>query len=189
MPSQEKKCFKCQQDCLHTCPLCNSNFCPDHASADDPEFCMDCLTKAKADIVTEPLVDEDGNKENGKHIRPVGEYWISSAGAIAQMSDTELERFINTYQSKVHECERALEYNRIMLSMTSMESGERARANIRRLRAQKVPMLGGGRHMLKVSDLKGPSASPVDAVVAAMRKAGITPEKFQEMMNSLQKGT
>jgi hypothetical protein len=163
------------------CTICGRPFCINHAASLDIYTCGDCLNEKAAEIKEAPLVNSDGVEQEGRLITPVGPYYVSRAGSVVNMSDQELERFANQYTMKVHECERALEYNRIMGTMIEGERDDRRRSNLRKMRTGS-PLSFAGK--IKVGEAKAASktANPAAAMAAKLKAAGFTLEMLQAMM-------
>jgi len=174
------KCSLCDSETTRTCPICSRPFCLDHEGS-DADFCQECSSEETTKTeITQGFTTTDGNGVDTVHdvkvIRPVGEFFVSSVGAISRMSDSELERFYNRYTMLVHDCEAALERHRIVRSVIGMETDDRERARARALKSKSA------KEIVKVV-----SASSSDlklALLAAMlKKQGITKEKLQELIN------
>ena len=133
------KCAFCDDETpsLRTCGICSRPYCLEHQGTDG-DFCQECSSDESTKIevstalpTTDPETGEVTEHEDVRVLHPVGEFYITTPGLIAKMSDPELERFYNRYSMLVKDREQALDRNRIILSMVSMEKRERDRHKIK----------------------------------------------------------
>jgi len=177
------KCTWCETETASFCAICARPFCREHHGTDD-DFCQECSSEETTKLEVQsgsPTTDEEGivtEHEDVRVLRPVGEFFVTTPGAIANMSDAELERFYNRYTMLVKDCEQALDRHRIVRSMISMESEERQR------------------HKIHVDKYCQPSTKRVAKAVAAssedkkveilaafIKRSGLTKEKLLELIN------
>lgn len=130
--------------CIHTealphkvCPLCHWPFCPDCASSIDADYCMLCLTMATAELISKPLVDEDGVTHEGRVLTP-GPMFGTFAKGVSEMSMSELEQHVEKFKHLIKQAEVGLDFYRVGLATLQMEHGQRKEQQRRRLRGVKI---------------------------------------------------
>lgn len=162
MPTMKCYAESCENETTRECQICNRPFCINHASKEEPDdFCIECLNSVTAEMKEKPLVDDEGVKHEGRELTPIGQFWVSSCGAIANMKDEELERFYNQYQLKVRELEALTDHYRVMKSMVSMEQAERQRSKSRSKRGVVITTPSGQKVQVKAKNGKT-AVAPVD---------------------------
>lgn len=129
------------------CPSCQRRFCDKHASTVDPLKCLQCLPFGEGHIehITEfvsPLFDQNNHPHRGRRIVPTGEGYKTLPRAISEMSEEELEIFIETTALRVHEVERQRDYLKVSLSTAKLEQDERKKEEIASLRSYRSPSRG-----------------------------------------------
>lgn len=161
------KCSWCESETTTSCSICSRPFCVDHASQ-DTELCKECGVSDDLQV-TPTIKDDKGVEHDGRSIKPVGPYFISTSGSISGMSDDELERFYNKYSMLVRQCEMSTDRNRVVLSMIGMERDERVREKAR-YRSGYVP---AARAVKSVG---------VAALAGALKAHGFTADKLKELI-------
>jgi len=178
------KCFQCEAETTKNCPICTRPFCDDH-SGHDGDLCQDCCSTEDNKVEkTIGVTDEEGvEHKDVTQIRPVGPFYISTTGAIAQMSDAELERFYNRYTMLVKDCEAAIDRYRIVKSAIFMEQEERQRAKIREARAWKAAPTRDIKEVAKSVE-RQPTDLKLAIFAALLKRSGITADKLKEMIQT-----
>jgi len=126
------------------CPTCDLPFCPDCASPLDPTYCKLCLPEPDAELKVLPLIDSDGEAHEGRLLVPAkGSVYTPLRFAtltkcISDMSDDELEAYIQRYKDLIIQAEKALDFRRVVLGASQLEQGQRTDAKRRKLRADKT---------------------------------------------------
>jgi hypothetical protein len=136
--------------CIHTdtllnavCPLCKWPFCVECASLLDPTYCHLCLNESDAELKELPLIDSNGEQHDGRRLVPADDSiytplrFMTLTHSISEMSDHELEDYIQHYKDLVHQAEKALDFRRIVLSTSQLESSQRQDIKRRKLRSDK----------------------------------------------------
>jgi hypothetical protein len=186
-------CSFCEQNTTTICPLCSRPFCTEHQGPEG-DFCQDCsatdampekreakeaLTKIEESA---DFVDSEGTPHPDVRVmRPVGEFYVSTSGSIAHMSDQELERFYNRYSMLVHDCEAALDRHRIVRSMIAMEKEERLKAAKIEQRAYKAMPAVAKKVANAVAG--APSDTKLAVLAVLLKKQGLTADKLRELIN------
>ena len=171
-------CVVCRAEPALQCIKCNQDFCPDHLSMLDSEYCNNCLPLESAETVEEPLVDEEGVTHKGRHIIVTGEIYQTQARAISDRTDEELEIWITHYQELVKDAEKTLEYRRIMKGILLIEKADRQGTASRILARIRIPAAKkhGG------VTLRSTTAS--QKLANALKAAGVTKEMLQAIIDS-----
>jgi hypothetical protein len=129
--------LNCTNDAFKQCLVCSRYYCSDHESKTEPDYCNDCVTEAHGELkVTENVHGNDDTV--GRLIEPVGPYFVSTMKSIAEMSDDELSRMINSFILKVRSLEQASDRTRITLSAMQLEQNERLSEKSRKQRGVHV---------------------------------------------------
>jgi len=172
------KCSWCEEETSRVCLICSRPFCQDHASTEQDEFCLECAASPEESRIetTEGLTSEDGTVHKGRSIRAVGPYFISTAGEVSRMSDNELERFYNRYTMLVKQCEEALDRNRVVRSMITMEQQDRMRAKGRGQGA-----FSPVKRIIKQATANG-EEKKLDAFAEVLKRGGFTKEQLMELI-------
>jgi len=164
------------------CIQCHRTFCPHFASELDRNFCRVCLTTSEAVVEEKPLIDEEGIHHDGKWIMPAGSIYKTLPKAIADMSDGELDKYLEYMAGRLKDAERTAQYVRIAKSTADMEKSHRDILTARRLRGikitpsgVKVNASGDGGKTIK------PKATASD-IANALKAAGVTPEMLAAIL-------
>lgn len=170
-------CIHCDSAAISTCSKCGFNFCSEHLSILDNEFCKSCLTVESAETRDEPLVDEEGITHKGRHIIVTGEIYQTQARAISDRTDEELEIWISHYQELVRDAEKTLEYRRIMKGILLIEQADRQGTASKipaRIRIPAAAKKHGGVTLR--------STTAPQKLAAALKAAGVTKEMLEGMI-------
>jgi len=92
------------------------------------------------------------------------------------MSDNELERFYNRYTMLVKQCEEALDRNRVVRSMITMEQQDRMRAKGRGQGA-----FSPVKRIIKQATANG-EEKKLDAFAEVLKRGGFTKEQLMELI-------
>lgn len=126
------------------CPTCLWSFCEDCASTLDPRYCRLCLSEPSANLIETPLKDTDGVTHEGRVLTPAPTAVFfqprfgTLAKTISDMSQRELEDYIQQYKELVRQAERALDFRRVVLGASQLEHSQRADSERRKLQADKT---------------------------------------------------
>lgn len=126
------------------CRTCAFHYCEACASELDPTYCKTCLNEPSAQLISTPLVDEDGVQHDGRVITPAPTATFyqprfgTLAKTISEMSDLELEDFVKHYKELIHQAETVLDYRRVVIGTAQMETTQRAAQKRRALAANKT---------------------------------------------------
>lgn len=123
---------------LKTCPLCHWPFCPNCQSLIDTQYCHLCLSVATAELVSSPLVDQDGVTHEGRLLTP-GPIFGTFAKGVSEMSLHELEQHIEKFKHLIKQAEVGLDFYRVGQATMQMEFEQRKEQQRRRLRGVKLP--------------------------------------------------
>jgi hypothetical protein len=104
------------------------------------------MQRVDLQIKDEVVTDDDGIAHQGRLITPTSEFnalrWVpngkTTSKLLSEMSALELEEYITSYKSAVHDAERALDIRRIRLGSAQLELEERKSQERRQLRADKT---------------------------------------------------
>lgn len=168
----------CKELAVYRCHKCSRLFCVDHASEIDPQhYCSECLTPEECNIIEMPLVDSDGTRHRGRLIRPVGRAFIENGKLISELSDDELRDFIVQYQKLLHDVESVTNLYRVSITQATHEALDREILKQKPSGEFYFPPPRAQAHKLTKA------RAPMDRVVAAMKKAGVTPEMLQRILD------
>ncbi len=147
-------CFFCTSVIMEDKPLCRNcqrPYCFEHRSPLDNSLCTECVNFANTSVKSEPLITEDGVvKQNARKITLSGEGWIRERSLIANMTDIELESYINARQEAVYEYEQLLDHARIMIGHAKHEQAEKYNKKLR-ARSERGKLLGAVDNVHKIS--------------------------------------
>jgi hypothetical protein len=146
----------------------------------------------------------DGGVKTQEGFRPVGDFWITSAGAIAAAPDDRLKRMFEFYSRKVHDAERVKDRQITLRGMVSMEIEERAAKRGRPQRGIKLSTPTGdvflsdedkqsyaakpsGNGSSAAKRAKAPTPKPLTPLELGqqLRAAGFTLSKLDELLAKL----
>lgn len=133
--STDLECSKCHGTTRVICPTCKGPFCELHTAILDGRYCSSCLSEPMAEIKILPLVSSDGVSHDGRELKPTGPAFGTLSKRIFDMSDSELEAHIQYYQELVRQAEKSLDFRRVVLGASQIESAQRKDAQLRHLRA------------------------------------------------------
>lgn len=141
--TESKYLFPPDDTLCKICIACQRLFCAKHAAAPDDDLCSECGSPSALAAEIKPLIDDEGvEHKNGQHIVPqltqVGNFYVTTPGYIAKISDDKLEALIAEMRRKVREAEAMTNTRRVILSTAELEKEERGRDRLRRLRSEKV---------------------------------------------------
>jgi len=186
--SREERCgyADCNDLAVYRCHKCARLYCIEHSSEIDPvHFCTECLDVVACEVIEMPLVDVDGVRHRGRVIRPVGRAFIENNKLISDLNDEELKEFITQYQRLLRDAESITNLYRISLTQATHTALDREI-----LKAK--PGAGPGEYYFptpkpgreRKSSARSAPKSPEDRLVAAMAKAGVTPEKLAAILDA-----
>lgn len=177
------------EETTHICRMCGNFYCENHTSEMDSNYCSACTVPPKLEVVSTPLIDENGTTHQGRHINVTGETWFSQTRIISEMNDEELPKWIDKYKMMVHDAEKVVDYRRTVLSMLEFESGER------RVRRGKNLVYTGrnpntfGDSKISVRSPKTNGGDKVAGIAAVFKAAGVTKEMLLELLKKAGKTT
>jgi hypothetical protein len=168
----------CKELAVYRCHKCSRLFCVDHASEIDPQhYCTECLTPEECNVIEMPLVDSEGTRHRGRLIRPVGRAFIENGKLINELNDEELKDFIVQYQKLLVDVEKVTNLYRVSLTQATHEALDRE------ILKQKPT----GEFYFPPPQRQPPKTTkarePMNRVVAAMKKANVTPEMIQKILD------
>lgn len=166
-------CAVCRAAPASPCIKCGQDFCPEHLSMLDNEYCNNCLPLESAGTKDEPLVDEEGVTHKGRHIIVTGEIYQTQARAISDRTDEELEIWISHYQELVRDAEKTLEYRRIMKGILLIERADRQGTASKILARIRIPAAK------KHGGVTLRSTTAPQKLANALKAAGVTKEMLE----------
>lgn len=178
LPDENCQFVNCNELAVYRCHKCSRLFCIEHSSEIDPvRWCTECMSVADCNVIEMPLVDSDGTRHRGRVLRPVGRAFIENGRLIGELTDGELKDFIISYQKLLHDAESIVNLYRISLTQATHTALDRE--IVKQKPSGELyfppPRPQSERKVSKTKD-------PVDRVVAAMNKAGVTPEMIAKML-------
>ncbi len=175
----------CSEPAIYRCHKCGELYCITHASEVDPKhFCTSCLIVADIGLEAEPLVDEEGVRQQGRLLHPVGHAFTEFNKLLIEMNDEELKTFIQGYIVLVHEAEQLKTFREITLAHAKHEAFDRQIAKLEKVGGQ-IVFPARKIHVAKPAKAK---ASATDILIAKLKKAGVTPEILQAILDAKKKG-
>lgn len=121
-----ENCSKENNPIVGKCLKCHLHYCLDHASEVDPiNYCIVCLPTSEIETRSEPLIDTDGVKHEGRHIIPVGTAFHCESKMINEMSNDELLTYIKQKHRIVKDLESSKTYHQITLGVAEFTAYER----------------------------------------------------------------
>lgn len=171
-------CIVCGAAPASHCIKCGKDFCPEHLSMLDNEYCGVCLPLTSAETRDEPLVDEEGVTHKGRHIIVTGEIYQTQARAISDRTDEELEVWISHYQELVKDAEKTLEYRRIMKGILLIEKADRQSTASKIIARIRIPI---GK---KYGGVTLKSTTAPQRLASALKAAGVSKEMLQAIIDA-----
>jgi len=128
------------------CRSCHKLICQHCWSVLDANYCSPCMMNVDLKVVDVIKSDDDGVEHHGRQLTPSQGFndlrWIpegkTTAKSLSDMTSTELDEFVDSYKSAVHDAERALDFRRIRLGVGQLEQDERRDQQRRKLRTDKT---------------------------------------------------
>lgn len=188
VPFREETCQKaldCIEPAIYRCHKCGLFYCLTHASEVDPQrFCTLCLNIDDCKVNEAPLVDTEGQRHRGRVLHPVGNAFTVENQLISEMNEDELKIYIVQYKALVRDAEQVTTFRRINLAQA-----EHALLD----KGIKMIVDAGGQVSFPsrpkaVSKPVKKKANSDDTLASKLRKAGITPEMLQAIIDSKKKG-
>jgi hypothetical protein len=161
------------------CPTCLWPFCEACGSLLDPTYCHLCLNEPDAELKEQPLIDRHGDRHEGRLlVHAEGSVYTPPRFAtltktISEMSDPELADYITHYKNLIIQAEKALDFRRIVLGASQLESNQREDAKRRRLRADKTKFA-----------IKMPAG--IDTKTGKQKTVSVSSVKILEMLKMLE---
>lgn len=184
-------CNYCGAEPALACESCHKTFCNSHASPIDQRHCSECVSYANTFVKAEPLVSDEGEKLNGRHLLLSGEAWMRQTEEIDTLTDVQLDAKIGALQAAVREAEQILDTKRILLSMHENNKASRWTRKTTRLRLldrlhrQHEAATGAPPVKPKHSDEK---VKAVDDLMKAFKAMGVGKEQAAEILQRMAKG-
>lgn len=179
--SKEERCgfVGCNDLAVYRCHKCARLYCIEHSSEIDPvHYCTECLDVQACEVIEMPLTDKEGIRHRGRVLRPVGRAFIENNKLISDLSDDELKNFIVQYQRLLHDAESITNLYRISLTQATHTALDRE------ILKQKPTGEFYFPPPQAKTERKSKTKSPEDRLVAAMAKAGVTPEMINKMLEA-----
>lgn len=171
----------CKDLAVYRCHTCARLFCIEHSSEIDPvRFCTECMKIDDCNVIEMPLLDKEGVRHKGRILRPVGRAFIENNKLISDLSDEELKTFIVDYQRLLHEAESITNLYRISLTQATHTALDREIIKLKPSGEAYFPTLSP--HEKKEKKSKTPTKSGEDRLLAAMAKAGVTPDMIAKII-------
>lgn len=184
LASKEERCdyVGCSELAVYRCHKCARLYCIEHSSEIDPiRWCAECMDVTSCDVIEMPLVDAEGVRHKGRVIRPVGRAFIEQNKLISELTDEELKQFIVEYQRLLQDAEKITNLYKISLTQATHTALDRE------ILKQKPNGPPGEFYFATPAarpekKTRSAAKSPEDRLVAAMAKAGVTPEMILKML-------
>lgn len=183
---------ECKEQVLNRCKNCGLEYCLDHASELDPEhYCATCLVPEDASLEVKPLVDSEGIQHKGRVLTPKGKAYRLSSKMVFDMTDQELEDFIEHEKKVVHDIENIREYHLITLGMAEADAYRREISGLAKVggvirvgtSTQRVPAI---RHKATPQEKQvKKAANKVDDVVKNLNALGMKPDDLVKLLQAL----
>jgi hypothetical protein len=171
----------CSEPAWYRCHKCSQLYCLDHASEVDPKhFCLDCLHVSDTTVESVPLVDAEGVRQQGRLLHPVGNAFTEENKLIAEMDEEELKTFIKMYVVLVREAEQLKTFREITLAHAKHEAFGREIAKIEKLTGE-IYFPERKPKLVKTPKAK---ASVEESLAEKLKKAGVTPEMLQALIDA-----
>lgn len=166
------------------CKQCKHFYCKNHTSKVDPDYCDSCLRPGAVATQDHPLIDEDGQKHEGRRIVLSGEFWMSMQVDVIKMSEEELKQHIAALKAAVREIEVIRDYRKIALGHAENELEQKTIGKYRRLRI--LDEYRGGKITAKqVIEMKSkPKPRSAEQILASL---GLTPEQIVSALKTAQR--
>lgn len=180
---QDELCNSCTSPAIYRCHKCSKLYCIDHASEVDPKhFCLDCLRVSDTSVASSPLIDEEGVRQQGRLLRPVGNAFVEFNKLLVEMTDDELKSFIQGYVVLVHEAEQLKTFREITLAHAKHEAFDRQIAKLEKIGGE-IVFPARRPHVVKPTKQK---LSETEQLIAKLKKAGVTPEMLAAIIAAKQ---
>jgi len=179
--SFEDRCgfIGCNDLAVYRCHKCARLYCIEHSSEIDPvHFCTECLDVVACEVIEMPLVDKEGVRHKGRILRPVGRAFIENNKLISDLNDEELKDFIVQYQKLLHDAEAITNLYRISLTQATHTALDK---EILKQKPSGEFYFPPPRPQVERKS-RNVAKNPEDRIVAAMAKAGVTPEMILKML-------
>ena len=168
------------------CLKCHLHYCLDHASEVDPiNYCIVCLPTADVETKSEPLVDSDGVKHEGRRIVPIGAAFHHASKMINEMSNVELLAFIEQEHQIVKDLENVKTYHQITLGQAEFTAYERKISVLAKVGGE-IRVGTSTAHFkanARTREAKAPM-SDADKALKALKALGMTTEQITQLLAS-----
>jgi hypothetical protein len=181
-----ENCSKENNPIVGKCLKCHLHYCLDHASEVDPiNYCIICLPTADVETKSEPLIDAEGVRHEGRRIVPIGAAFHHASKMINEMSNVELLAFIEQEHQIVKDLENVKTYHQITLGQAEFTAYERKISVLAKIGGE-IRVGTSTVHVranARVRESK-PPLSDADKALKALKALGMTTEQITALLSS-----
>lgn len=183
LQKQLEKCTEpgCEEQTFRKCILCKRPCCPEHLSKEDADYCTSCYSDDSTRIDISPLIDSEGVSKVGRHLIPVGNYYLTFPSLVSRMSREKLEQCVGELAQEVALAQQHLDKARTRLTIAKSEQLERIDNEPKKLRGFTVVSPTGEK--TRVATAATPQARQ-NNLLSQFQKLGVTPEQLLQILQA-----